>query len=134
MAGHGSDHAAAVREILLLLGGLPGLRLWPVTQGVARPLNSPRAVRRFGTISGAADLSGIIGVASADGAHSPGRRLEIEVKTGSGRPSARQRAYLDTMRRFGAVAFVAGSAEDALRELARADYPSWVLTRPPSQV
>lgn len=47
--------------------------------------------------------------------HSDGRIFFIEVKTPAGRVSSEQKNFIEQMRRSGAIAGVARSAEDALK-------------------
>lgn len=55
---------------------------------------------------------------------SDGRAVFIEVKTRTGRPSAQQMKFLDTMRRSGAIAGICRSKEEAI-ELVTADTPHY---------
>jgi hypothetical protein len=91
--------------ILRAFGTLPGLRLWRTNVGVAR---MGQRVVSFG-IRGQADLTGIV---------PDGRRLEIEVKTATGRQTAEQKAFQDMIERFHGVYILARSVEDVRRELA----------------
>lgn len=45
---------------------------------------------------------------------SDGKAVFIEVKTPTGRPSAEQKKFLETMRNYGAIAGICRSKEDAL--------------------
>lgn len=45
---------------------------------------------------------------------SDGKAVFIEVKTPKGRPSAEQKKFLETMRKYGAVAGICRSPEEAL--------------------
>lgn len=73
-----------------------------ITLGNCRPL-------RAGLVKGGADLIGI----------SPsGRFLGVEIKTAKGRVSDDQQRFISAVNDAGGVAFVARSADDALRELA----------------
>ena len=45
---------------------------------------------------------------------SDGKAIFIEVKTPKGRPSAEQKKFLETMRKFGVIAGVCRSKEDAI--------------------
>jgi hypothetical protein len=49
--------------------------------------------------------------------HYGGRLLAIEVKRPTGRATADQVAFLETVRRNGGIAFIARSVDDVLREL-----------------
>lgn len=92
--------AVIQRLILARLNQLPGVHVWRQNTGVAS-MNG-RTVR-FG-LPGAADLTGLVA----------GRRLELEIKTGTGRVRPEQRAYGEMIRRFGGVYAVCRSLEDAL--------------------
>ena len=91
--------------ILRAFGTLPGLRLWRANVGAARV---GRRVVRFG-IRGQADLTGIV---------PDGRRLEIEVKTSTGRQTADQRSFQQMIERFHGIYILARSVDDVRRELA----------------
>lgn len=91
--------------ILRAFGTQPGLRLWRANVGVARV---GRRVVRFG-IRGQADLTGIV---------PDGRRLEIEVKTATGRQTAEQRSFQNMIERFHGIYILARSVDDVRRELA----------------
>jgi len=93
--------------ILRAFGTLPALRLWRANVGVAR---MGRRVVRFG-VAGQADLTGIL---------PDGRRLEIEVKSPSGRQASAQRSYQAMIERFHGVYILARSVEDVRRQLAAA--------------
>lgn len=45
---------------------------------------------------------------------SDGKMIFIEVKTPKGRPSEKQKHFLETMRKYGAIAGIARSVEDAI--------------------
>lgn len=45
---------------------------------------------------------------------SDGKMVFIEVKTPKGRPSEKQKHFLETMRKYGAIAGIARSVEDAI--------------------
>ena len=86
-------------EILRRFGTRADLRLWRSNAGVARMGNR---VVRFG-VPGQADLTGIL----ADG-----RRLEIEVKSPTGRQTQDQKNYQRMIERFGGVYVLARCVED----------------------
>lgn len=96
---------ALQNAILRAFGTLPGLRLWRANVGVARV---GQRVVRFG-IRGQADLTGIV---------PDGRRLEIEVKTATGRQTAEQRSFQNMIERFHGFYILARSVDDVRRELA----------------
>ena len=66
-----------------------------------------RGKLRFG-IKGQADITGIL---------NGGRRLEIEVKGLGGKISKEQYFFLETINRFGGLAFVARSVDDLIENL-----------------
>ena len=107
-------------KIIRAIGTRPELRIWRSHPGGATLQG--RFVR-FG-IPGQADLTGILPVVQVlvcphcDGQLSTpplGVRLEIEVKTESGRLSKDQQAFQGMVERFGGIYVVARSAEDVIR-------------------
>ncbi len=96
-------------DIVRVVGGLPGLRIWRQNTGVAKFGN--RKVR-FG-IPGQADITGIL---------PDGRRLEIEVKSATGRQSEEQKKFQAMIERFGGLYILAYSPEDVMTALWRAGY------------
>ncbi len=98
--------------ILRVVGARPFVRLWRQNTGKVPTADGKRVIA-FG-IPGAADLSGLL---------DDGRRLEIEVKTASGRQSERQRRFMEMIQRFGGVYIIARSPDDALEQLATLGYP-----------
>ncbi|MEN6532946.1 MAG: VRR-NUC domain-containing protein [Bryobacteraceae bacterium] len=86
--------------ILRAYGSDPRLRLWRANAGVAS--FHGRTVR-FG-VPGQADLTGII-------SHT-GQRLEIEVKTETGKQSPDQRNYQAMIVRMGGLYILARSVQD----------------------
>lgn len=77
------------------------LRLWRANSGVAKTMDGKRTVK-FG-VNGQADLSGIL---------RDGRRLEIEVKSPTGRQSESQKKFQSMITRFGGVYVLARSVKD----------------------
>ena len=77
----------------------PDLRLWRANAGVARYRDR---VVKFG-VPGQADITGI----TADG-----RRIEIEIKTATGRQSDQQKNYQAMIERFGGLYILARSVDD----------------------
>ena len=69
-------------------------------------------VVRFG-VPGQADLTGIL---------PDGRRLEVEVKSATGRQSAAQRDFQNLIERFGGLYVLARSVEDVRQAPASAGY------------
>lgn len=97
-----------VGQIFSHLGKRKDLRIWRQNSG-ALPTASGRIVK-FGT-PGAADLSGIL---------DDGRRIEIEVKTASGRQSEQQKRFQAMIERFNGIYILARSIEDAERGIENA--------------
>lgn len=87
--------------ILVRLSEEPDVVLWRNNSGLA-DFGTHKV--RYGLGVGGADL---IGMAS-------GRFIALEVKAAKGRVSEQQSAFLDAVRRFGGVAEVVRSVEDAL--------------------
>lgn len=96
-------------EILRRYGTRPDMRLWRMNTGAARFGNQ---TVRFG-LPGQADLSGVL---------SDGRRLEIEVKSPTGRLSTDQISFGEMIKRFGGVYIVARSLDDVERGLQDAQF------------
>ena len=92
-------------RIIAAIGSRPDVRIWRANTGAAQMANGQFV--RFG-IPGQADLSGI----TADG-----RRLEIEVKSATGRLRPDQIAFGTMIRKFGGIYIVARSVEEAIRRL-----------------
>jgi hypothetical protein len=93
------------KDILLALGQRPDLcTVWRQNTGMARPLNSPNQVVRYG-VNGAADISGIL---------VDGRRLEVEVKSATGRQSKEQAAFQRMITARNGVYILARSVDEAL--------------------
>ncbi len=91
-------------EILRMFGTTPRLRLWRANVGAVRIGNR---VVRFG-IPGQADLTGIL---------PNGKRLEIEVKSPTGRQTPSQRAFEAMIEKFNGVYVLARSTDDVRRAL-----------------
>lgn len=89
------------QAILIEFGSRPGLRIWRSNAGAARTRTG--ALVRFG-VPGQADLSGIIAP--------HGRRLEIEVKSATGRQSDQQRKFQEMIESMGGIYILARSLED----------------------
>lgn len=99
------QHQKLCDEILYAVGSLPHVRLWPRVVGVGRSVTHYDHVISYG-IPGESDLDGIIAPT--------GRRLHIEVKTGSGKLSEKQKAFKAMIEKFGGIYVEARSVEDAL--------------------
>ena len=91
-------------EVLRAFGTQPQLRIWRANVGVARI--GDRVVR-FG-VPGQADLTGIL---------PDGRRLEIEVKSASGRQTTDQQAFGRMIERFHGIYILARCPDDIRRRL-----------------
>lgn len=92
--------------ILLAWGSHPGLRIWRSNTGVAKM--GDRSVR-FGVV-GQADISGLM--------LPSGRRLEIEVKSATGRQRPEQVVFQRMIESFGGLYVLARSLSDVDRALA----------------
>ena len=88
-------------EILRAFGTRSDMRLWRANTGAVRI--GGRFVR-FG-VKGQADLTGVL---------PGGVRLEIEVKSATGRPSEAQRNFRAMIERFGGVYVLARSVGDVI--------------------
>ena len=86
-------------------GTKPSLRIWRQNCGVAR---IGTRVIRFG-IPGQADLTGIL---------PDGRRLEIEVKSPTGRQTPEQVAFQNMIEKFHGIYILARSTDDVRQQLA----------------
>lgn len=91
-------------EIIRTFGTRPDMRIWRNNAGAMR---AGRSFIRFG-VPGQADLTGIL--------HN-GQRLEIEVKTDTGRQSKEQQQYQRIIERFGGIYILARSVEDVWARL-----------------
>jgi len=92
-------------DILRAFGTVPSLRLWRANVGAARIGDR---VIRFG-IPGQADLTGIL---------PDGRRLEIEVKSPTGRQTPDQQAFQRIIEKFNGLYILARSTNDVRQRLA----------------
>jgi hypothetical protein len=100
-----TSEKAIQNDILRAFGTLPVIRLWRANVGVARV---GTRVIRFG-IPGQADLTGIL---------PDGRRLEIEVKSLTGRQTPEQVAFQNMIERFNGIYILARSTNDVRQRLA----------------
>ena len=98
--------AVLQRLILARLNLLPGVKVWRSNTG-ARQVAGGRVIR-FG-VRGQGDISGV---------GPNGIRIEVEVKTATGRLTPDQLAFGELMKKHGAVYVVARSLEDALAAVA----------------
>lgn len=110
--GQAARREPTEREIQLAIlrqfGTRPDLRLWRANTGVAR---IGRRVVRFG-VPGQADITGIL---------PGGRRLEIEIKSSTGRQTADQVNFQRMIERFGGLYILARSIEDVQKAIAAND-------------
>ncbi len=90
--------------ILRTFGTLPRLRIWRANTGVAR---IGKRVVRFG-VPGQADLTGIL---------PDGRRLEVEVKSPTGRQTRDQKNFQRMIEKFNGIYVLARSVEDVWNAL-----------------
>jgi hypothetical protein len=95
---------AIQNDILRAFGTLPRMRLWRANVGAARIGNR---LIRFG-VPGQADLTGIL----ADG-----RRLEIEVKSLTGRQTPQQVAFGRTIEKLNGIYILARCPDDVRQRL-----------------
>lgn len=93
-----------LRAVILRLGQRRDVRLWRQNTGVARAMDDPRRVIRFGIIGGG-DASGIVAPF--------GTRLEIETKTATGRAEKSQLAFGEMIRAFGGI-YIRGNDVDEI--------------------
>ncbi len=96
-------------RILTLFGSMPELRLFRANVGVAVPMGRDVPVR-FGVV-GQADVNGIV---------RGGRRIEIEVKSPTGKRTPEQVAWGRMVESFGGIYVVARSTDDVFVALAAA--------------
>ena len=96
-----------LRDIRLAIGARPDVLLWRNSTGTAEYYDRHGRVSRvpYGLCVGASDLVGII--------MPYGTFLAMEVKTARGRVKPEQRRFIELVRRYGGVADVVRSVEDA---------------------
>lgn len=92
-------HEELVRRILAEIGARKDLRVWKANTGAVK--TDGRFIR-FG-LPGMADITGIL---------AGGRRLEIEVKTGSARQTTQQKNFQEMIEHFGGIYILARSVDD----------------------
>lgn len=111
------DEKRTQNDIIRTLGTRPDLRIWRQNTGSAeyRDERTGRARRVAFGVPGAADITGIL---------PDGRRLEIEVKSPTGRQSKAQKQYQAIIERFGGVYILARGAEEAIAALDAKGYPA----------
>jgi hypothetical protein len=131
---HAPSEHAIQNDILRHFGQRPGMRLWRANCGVAVMGMGPTARKvRFG-IPGQADLSGVIQVVVLrvfrpriklgdepcfgapdrypDDGPVIGLRLEIEVKSATGRQRPEQKAFQAMIQKYGGIYILARSVND----------------------
>lgn len=120
------------QQILLDLGGLPGVRLFRQNvgnfwQGQVHSqgggfvtLENPRRVQ-CGLAPGSSDIIGLqsVVIAPEHVGQTLARFVAVEVKGSKGRPTAEQEAFIAMVQRFGGVAGIARSVAEAERILRR---------------
>jgi len=94
---------AIVKGILAALGRDPRIRIWRNNTGAFR--DATGRLVRFG-LPGSADITGIM--------RRGGRRLEIEVKTATGRQTEQQAAFQNMITLYGGVYILARSVDEAM--------------------
>ncbi len=104
-----AEHQKLLGEIMLAVGSMPEVRLWPRSVGCARHIHTNSIVRY-----------GVVGETDIDGIIKGGRRLAIEVKTGRGKLSKEQESWRDMLIRFGALYIEARSLDQVVEEIKKA--------------
>lgn len=101
---------AIQNEIIEAIGSIPSLRIWRMNTGVAK---HGKRVVRYG-VPGQADITGIL---------PDGRRLEIEVKSATGRQSKDQARFQRIIEAHKGLYILARSVDDVLDRLRAEGYP-----------
>lgn len=101
-----AQHQKLLDEILLAVGSMPEVRLWPRHVGCARHLHTGGIIRY-----------GVVGESDLDGILQGGRRLAIEVKSGRGRLSKEQMRWRDMLIKYNALYIEARSVAQVLKEI-----------------
>jgi hypothetical protein len=107
---HDPDIPEAMLQKIVIahLATIPGCRIWRMSVGAAMTIDPrTRTMRKltFG-VPGQADLSGLL--------EPTGRRLEIELKTPTGRQTPEQRIWQAEIERYGGLYVLARSLEQAM--------------------
>ena len=107
------------QRILLALGSRPGVRIWRSNTGVAYAPLTTRGRAALAALSSSGDIRpiryGVPGQADLTGILAPsGQRLELEVKSPSGRARIAQKAYASMVAAHGGRYAVVRSVADAL--------------------
>lgn len=116
-------------KILEVFGQSRYLRLWRQNVGTAVPLSVVARARRAAALKAYSDAGkilasarpvqyGINGAADLSGILPSGRRLEIEVKSATGRQSTDQGRYQRMIEKFGGVYCLARSVDDVTEAVA----------------
>ncbi len=95
-------------QVLAWLASTPGVMAWRSNTGAARDKRG-RLVR-FGAV-GAADITGVL---------RGGRRLEIEIKSASGRVTDEQAAFGERINAMGGLYFVAWRLDEVVERVTAA--------------
>lgn len=121
--------ASVLAGVLAAIGTHPSLRAWRQNSGIGLTPDAKRIIK-YG-IAGSGDISGILGHTAACSERNNseplclcrrGTRLEIEVKTATGRQTKQQVRFQDMIRSMGGVYLLVRSAEDALAQLRELGY------------
>lgn len=97
-------HQKLVDDILFAIGSDRRARVWITVNGTFRTMGANPRLVKVG-LPGACDITGI---------RCDGRRIEIEVKTGSGRLSPAQKNWRDMILASGGIWVEARSVKDAV--------------------
>ena len=105
----GNEHAL-MDQLLLQVGGSPGIRLFRVNSGTAKSFYGDRIVRL--APKGTADLIGIVEIPCSCNRQNRGIFLAIEAKAGRGRQTKEQAAFQRMVDKLGGIYVLARSVED----------------------
>ena len=99
-----NQHKVLLKKVLIALGKMPKLcRIWQNDTGTARSLDGKRVIR-YG-LTGRADITGII---------CNGRRIELEIKTGKGVQSEKQKNFEKMINEMGGIYAVVRNENEAV--------------------
>lgn len=127
MSAGSAAHKKLVRALWRALGRRPDVRLWPQATGqgvpmatikaaLGRLLRGPLTAQLLREVFGrlARMKFGVKGGGDLSGALMPdGRRIEVEAKTGDGKPKPGQRAFRAMIEKFGGLYILVHAADDA---------------------
>lgn len=99
--GSTKAHQELVKNILLYISKFPYCRAWANNSGVARSMDNPNRIIRFG-LKGSSDIIGIY----------KKNLLAIEVKTGKSKQTPQQKAFMHMVLSQGGVYILARSVQD----------------------